>query len=191
MPLHLHHELNTERVLSESFLSCSTELQLTERRLKEVFAIGSKGSGVLTSISNTAKQAASRQISMNFDEDDFQDDTKDHSEFIASLSYDFDSGKHSGTEYIPLIFCALRLKQIEGKDFCSGADLTKVINDYLVSEDNKKYPNNVSRALRSKKLQEQDWLQMRADMHPKNKMFGLSEEWQNFWDEVFIEKVSS
>ncbi len=188
---YLHHELSIERVLSESFLNCSTELQLTERRLKEVFTPrGNGSSGLVLSHSNTTStpQVTSGQISMDFgqgEEDSFDVVEKDHTEFIANLNYNFDSGKHNGTEYIPLVFCALRLKQIEGKDFCNGADLTKIINDFIVSDDNKKLPNNVSRALRSKKLKEQEWLQIRSDLHPKHKMFGLGKEWKNYWDEIF------
>jgi len=61
---------------------------------------------------------------------------------------------------------------MEGIEYSSGVELTKLINDYLVSDTNQKFPNNVSRALRSNKLQSQKWLDCRTDIHVKNKMFG-------------------
>ncbi|HGF6523948.1 TPA: hypothetical protein ACF2X7_001825 [Yersinia enterocolitica] len=68
-----------------------------------------------------------------------------------------------------------------------GIDITNIINDHLVDEDNKKFTNNVSRTLRSKRLASQEWLLIRADLHKKFKKFSLNNNWENYWIEIFNE----
>lgn len=184
---YLLKELTIERVLSDSFLK-DAELQLTERKIEEALSLSD-----LEAVDSTAdvyqnKNKNTAQLKMDFDSTDSEakEEIKfDHTDFVNSLGYDFDTGQHQGTEFIPLIFCALRLKLIEGIDLCNGVEITKVINEYLVGDGNKKFPNNVSRALRTEKLKSQSWLQLRTDLHPKSKMFGLNENWSEEWEIIF------
>lgn len=184
---YLQQELVTERVLSESFLK-DPELQLTERKIAEVFV--SKGATSLTKSPNPVSKSKPQgaQLKMDFDNEVqifTEENNFDHTDFVNALNFNFDTCKYQGTEFIPLIFCALRLKLIEGIDFCNGAEITKTINEYLVEDGNGKFPNNVSRALRSPKLKGQSWIQIKASLHSKNKMFGLNEKWQAEWDNIF------
>lgn len=184
---YLKDELGIERVLSESFLN-EAELQLTERKISEVFF--HEKTLIQDKQEQKLETGQGPQLMMDFDEDTSTEQPKpkiDHSDFVRSIGFDFDNGKYDGTEFIPLIFCALRLKNKEGIDFCNGAEITNVINDFLVGDGNKKYPNNVSRALRTEKLKSQEWLEIRSDLHPKNKYFGLSQNWKSYWDKIFEE----
>ncbi|WP_146027248.1 hypothetical protein [Bowmanella denitrificans] len=184
---YLRDELSIERVLSESFLN-ESELQLTERKISEVFY--HEESSTKNKLELKRETGQGPQLMMDFDENTSTSNPKpkvDHSDFVRSLGYDFDNVKYDGTEFIPLIFCALRLKSKEGIDFCNGADITDTINDLLVGDGNKKYPNNVSRALRTEKLKSQGWLEIRSDLHPKRKYFGLSQSWKSYWVKIFEE----
>lgn len=91
------------------------------------------------------------------------------------------------SEYIPLIFVALVIRTYLGFETSIGAEITEIINDHLVSDDNKKHPNNVSRALRSISLTKQKWLLIRTDLHPKFRKFSLSSSWRTEWKELFHE----
>lgn len=88
------------------------------------------------------------------------------------------------SEYGPLIFWALVQLKYQGFDSAFGIDITKVINNYLVDDHNKKAPNNVSRALRSKTLQAQSWL-LTTEISPRKKSFSLVDGWQKHWLEIF------
>jgi hypothetical protein len=191
---YLRKELIKEQTLTEGFLS-HTELQLTERKVQELFMSMNEPNITYSQknehndpVSNIVTEVSGQQC-LRFEDDESENfelvatrvNEIDHRDFVQSLAYEFDDCNYLGTEYIPLIFCALRLRLIEGIEYSSGAELTKLINDYLVSDTNQKFPNNVSRALRSEKLQSQNWLDCRADMHAKNKMFGLTDCWETHW----------
>ena len=199
---YLSKELIKEQTLTEGLLF-HTELQLTERKVQELFMSMNEFNNTNSQITKysepTSKSdtAISGQQCLKFEDEESENfelvATReyeiDHRDFVQSLGYEFDDCSYLGTEYIPLIFCALRLRLIEGIEYSSGAELTKLINDYLVSDTNQKFPNNVSRALRSAKLQSQNWLDCRADMHVKNKMFGLTDCWEKHWAEIFLKEV--
>jgi len=91
------------------------------------------------------------------------------------------------SEQAPLIFWALVALKARGKSLSSGVEITDVINTYLVDDYNKKFPNNISRALRSPILQSQAWLMTNTTSHPRHKRFGLAEDWQKYWKEIFKE----
>ena len=199
---YLSKELKKEQILTEGFLS-HTELQLAERKVQELFmsidefkypSIISKATICVASKSQNGIDI-SGQHCLQFDDGSnsvklmgTQGSEIDHHDFVHSMEYEFDDCNHLGTEYIPLIFCALRLRLIEGVEHSSGVEITKLINDYLVSDTNQKFPNNVSRALRTNKLLSQKWLDCRTDIHVKNKMFGLTDSWKNYWSEIFDKK---
>ncbi len=197
---YLGKELIKEQILTEGFLS-HTELQLTERKVQELFMsinelnysysspqpIACIQSKSKNGIDNSGQQCLEfyTEESEVFELTGTQGEEVDHRDFVQSMGYKFDDCNHLGTEFIPLIFCALRLRLIEGVEYSSGVELTKLINDYLVSVTNQKFTNNVSRSLRSKTLQSQEWLDYRTDMHVKNKMFGLTDCWEIYWAEIF------
>jgi hypothetical protein len=197
---YLGKEWIKEQILTEGFLS-HTELQLTERKVQELFmSINELNYSysspqpiicVQSKSKNDIDNSGQQCLEFYTEENEFFEliGTKgkevDHRDFVLSMEYEFDDCNHLGTEFIPLIFCALRLRLIEGVEYSSGVELTKLINDYLVSDTNQKFPNNVSRALRSKTLQSQEWLDYRTDMHVKNKMFGLTDCWETYWSEIF------
>jgi hypothetical protein len=195
---YLSKELIKEQTLTEGFLS-HTELQLTERKVQELFMSINELNYSFSQPVTTHQSKPQDDINIsgqqclefdtenneNIEAKEIQGSEVEHRDFVHSMEYEFDDCNHLGTEYIPLIFCALRLRFMEGIEYSSGVELTKLINDYLVSDTNQKFPNNVSRALRSNKLQSQKWLECRTDMHVKNKMFGLTDCWETYWSEIF------
>jgi hypothetical protein len=88
--------------------------------------------------------------------------------------------------YGPLIFFALVILTKEGRRFASGTEITRVINRYLDDYD-KKWPNNVSRALRSETLKSQKWLMSKPGQRRRQKWFGLADNWGQYWMDVFGE----
>lgn len=93
-----------------------------------------------------------------------------------------------GGQYISLIFVSLVIRSYLGFEASIGTQITETINDYIVNDDNKKHPNNASRALRSNSLIKQKWLLIRTDLHPKFTKFSLSSTWQSEWIEIFGEE---
>ncbi|PKE32914.1 hypothetical protein CWS43_03185 [Rahnella sp. AA] len=93
------------------------------------------------------------------------------------------------SEYVPLIFVSLVIRAVQGFETSMGVEITSIINEKIVSEDNNKFTNNVSRALRSKSLLSQDWLLVRDGLHHKFKKFSLSENWQLSWEKMFSEQA--
>lgn len=89
------------------------------------------------------------------------------------------------SEYGPKILWALAAMRTIGEYAAFGVRITEVINQHLV--DYPVAPNNVSRALRGKTMQRQEWLQTQVDGHrPK---YGLAEGWREAWNEVFGEEA--
>jgi hypothetical protein len=94
-----------------------------------------------------------------------------------------------GSAYAPLIFWALVALRSAGVRWASGVEITRIINEYLVDDHNRKEPTNVSRALRGKALKSQDWLAVLEGTKPRRKRFGLSENWEKSWIEIFGKPV--
>jgi hypothetical protein len=88
------------------------------------------------------------------------------------------------SEQGPLIFWALVQLKREGVDFASGVEITRVINEHLVGDHNKKAPNNISRALRSRSLCDQPWLRTKR-ISDRKKVFGLRDGWEKHWQSLF------
>ncbi|WP_296052509.1 hypothetical protein [uncultured Alteromonas sp.] len=84
------------------------------------------------------------------------------------------------TYYIPLILVALVIQKRLGIESSTGSEITKVINTYIISNDQKsKAPNNVSRALREPPLNREKWLI--TEMSGKTPRFSLSTDWKSYW----------
>lgn len=89
------------------------------------------------------------------------------------------------SEQAALIFWALTALTASGRSFNSGVEITKVINTYLVDDHHTKFPNNISRALRSSTLRSQEWLAIKKDDKARGNLFGLGKEWRRCWEEIF------
>ncbi|MEM9568016.1 MAG: hypothetical protein AAF974_06875, partial [Cyanobacteria bacterium P01_E01_bin.34] len=61
----------------------------------------------------------------------------------------------------------------------------RVINTYLVGDHQKKYPNNISRALRQPTLVSQPWLDIAYKYKGNRTFFGLSDKWPTYWAKYF------
>lgn len=93
--------------------------------------------------------------------------------------------RYENSEYIPLIFCAIVIRFSQGFEHSSGIEITKTINEYIMPEGEEKESTNVSRALRSGKVERQPWLIIRSDIHIKYKNFSLADDWREHWVTVF------
>ncbi|WP_049071871.1 AAA family ATPase [Klebsiella michiganensis] len=178
--------------LSLPILRTQTDVFLTEKRISKLvssfnFSVGSKEV-------NNFIQERTKQINLPFNIDDIDDidesvnsinNEKDIPSSLIPLNMNVAMRKSS--EYIPLIFVALVIRAYLGHETSIGTEITETINDHLVNEDNKKFTNNVSRALRSNSLIKQKWLLIRTDLHHKFRKFSLNNEWQSQWVEIFEE----
>jgi hypothetical protein len=75
---------------------------------------------------------------------------------------------------------------LSGKFFAIGVETTEIVNEYLVSDYDQKATNNISRTLRSKNMQSQAWL-LTKKLTARQKAFGVKENWQTYWTEIFGE----
>jgi hypothetical protein len=57
----------------------------------------------------------------------------------------------------------------------------------LVGDHQKKFPNNISRALRQASLISQPWLDVAHKYRGKRNFFGLTENWRTYWEKYFQE----
>ena len=80
----------------------------------------------------------------------------------------------------PKIFWALVDLRDRGKKRVTGAEIAKIINQYLVDDLTKVEPTNISKALRGKALQSQPWL-ITEEITARKKLYGLSDCWQDHW----------
>lgn len=86
----------------------------------------------------------------------------------------------------PKIFWAMVELRARGKKQVTGAEIARIINQYLVDDINKVESTNISKALRGKDLQSQDWL-CTEHIESRKKLYGLSDTWHNYWEQTFKE----
>ncbi|MFT4804514.1 MAG: ABC-type lipoprotein export system ATPase subunit [Psychroserpens sp.] len=180
---YLTGRFNFEKLLNKSCESIS-EVSITEDHLKVL--IGNISSNLKTTF---VKKASYGQLYLSLeDESEFTELQESSSIDLDELIPEkMDERKYQGTEYIPLIICALVIRKVFGHEYSFGTEITECINRYIVSVDNAKFPNNVSRALRSNKLLSQKWLTVNNDQHVKFKAFSLSNRWEDEWKQIFKE----
>lgn len=167
---------------SEVFANSLSKISLCEDIIKRIFP-----KELLIDESNKPNSKA-KQLELLPYVDEENEDNKEHLvnvSLILPKGIDINGMKFNGTEFIPLILCALVIQLLSGKEHSFGIDITNCINNYMVNPDNAKFTNNVSRALRSKKILNQKWLNVRKDVHPKYKAFSLSENWLESWEDIF------
>lgn len=171
--------------LSLNQLKNQTEVYITEDKLSNIIKLLNNLADNVKSYRKSKKDCV-EQFCLELDLDCLE---KEHNKKIISVSKiippNFELLTQNSSEYLVLIFIALVIQTSKNIECSSGIELTKIINKYLVASDNQKYPNNVSRALRSEKLKNQGWLLIRSDMHHKFKKFALSDCWKDHWIEIF------
>ncbi|MGK4470884.1 P-loop NTPase fold protein [Yersinia enterocolitica] len=190
MSQYLIAEYHKEK-LSLNILKNQTEVNLTEKRISKFISSitnlnnNFENESIKTNVKSNQYTLPFITENTNVNNSIIMREKEIPSEFIP-LTLD-QAIKNSESEYIPLIFVALLIRAFMGFEASIGIDITNIINDHLVDEDNKKFTNNVSRALRSKRLASQEWLLIRADLHKKFKKFSLNNNWENYWIEIFNE----
>ncbi|EMW9315954.1 hypothetical protein AAE121_004669 [Salmonella enterica] len=158
-----------------------TEINMTERRVAEII---SKSSLIFDDCIKASDCKPSQQFTFEFDGQLDEPVTLDINCIIPDSFKDVDFSKR---EYEHLIFIAIVILTYTGIEASTGVEITRVINEHLVDDDNKKFSNNISRALRSKKFSNLSWLLIRGDLHHKFKKFSLNSGWQDCWCEYFYE----
>jgi ABC-type dipeptide/oligopeptide/nickel transport system ATPase component len=98
--------------------------------------------------------------------------------------------KINQSDHASLIFWALVVLRLSGIHASSGVQITDIVNEYLVDDHNRKFSNNISRALRSPALVSQPWLVILNRYRGKRNFFGVSNDWPTFWESYFGEKPS-
>ncbi len=86
----------------------------------------------------------------------------------------------------PKIFWAMVELRARGKKQVTGAEIARIINQYLVDDINKVESTNISKALRGKALQSQDWLRT-EHIESRKKLYELSDTWHSYWEQTFKE----
>jgi hypothetical protein len=83
----------------------------------------------------------------------------------------------------PAIFWALVVLMSRGRELATGSEITRVLNDCIFTDTEKKEPTNVSRALRHPMLRSQTWLVVAGEKGAWR--YGLSQGWREQWQSVF------
>jgi Cdc6-like AAA superfamily ATPase len=86
----------------------------------------------------------------------------------------------------PKIFWALVELKARGRNQVTGTDIARIVNQFLVDDINKVEPTNISKALRGKALQSQDWLKT-EEIASRKKLYSLSDTWPIYWQQTFKE----
>lgn len=184
MPILISRYLSSEyekEKLTLSLLRTKTEVLLTEKNRHRLVTSFNHKIGNDTGFARNREKEIYGNLSFDFDNGIEKNSEADQERDIPSSfkPLSLDKAMSCGSEYIPLIFVALAIRSYLGFETSIGTQITKTINDHLVNDDNKKYTNNVSRALRSNALIKQKWLLIRTDLHPKFRKFSLSSTWQS------------
>lgn len=166
---------------AENLLANVPEIAATERVLSEVVNRLRKHAKVAAP--SKLKNSVSRQQLPLFGQSPHMDERSPEPIIIPQNLSEI---RINGSEYPPLIFCALVALDARGKLPASGTEIAQIINEHFVDEHNKKAPNNVSRALRGSTLQSQPWL-VTINVSARKRVFELSPKWESFWEGIFDE----
>ncbi|ECD0767880.1 hypothetical protein EU461_16765 [Salmonella enterica subsp. enterica serovar Papuana] len=193
MPVIISKYLSSEYLrekMTLSLLRTQTDVLLTEKSINRLVASFSRNIGNNDEFTANREKCDHGNLSFDFG-DGIEKNSISGEEIDIPPSFKPLSPENvmsCGSEYIPLIFVALVIRSYLGFETSIGIEITETINDHIVNDDNKKYTNNVSRALRSNSLIKQKWLLIRTDLHPKFRKFSLSSTWQSEWIEIFGEE---
>jgi hypothetical protein len=88
-----------------------------------------------------------------------------------------------GSRSAGAIFWALVYCLANGRRSVTGAEITRLINQHVFSDQEKKEATNISRALRAAVLRKQKWLAVFGEKG--NWLYGLTEGWRGDWKRLF------
>ena len=165
----------------ENLLNHVPEIGATETKLLELVKALRAFAEVQMPLPQRKEQATQLTLFVT-ESPDVQKNLADKTHIPASI----DKTRVNRSEQAPLIFWALVALKKSGHNLATGTEITEVINEYLVDDHHKKAPNNISRSLRSENLQSQPWL-LTKHVSPRKKLFGLKENWEIYWLEIFGE----
>ena len=159
------------------------EVKVVEQKLSQIILSLSK----LANVEHQGKKIHSppQQASLQLEEEYVESRLTD----IVQIPKSINEVKVGLSTSAPLIFWSLVALKTQGYRYASGMQITKVINDHLVDDHNKREPTNISRALRGKVLPSQKWLAIKKAPNSKRKLFGLTKDWKKYWEEFFEEEA--
>ncbi|MCB0029361.1 MAG: hypothetical protein KDE28_15705 [Anaerolineales bacterium] len=163
----------------ENLLNHVPEIGATEYRLKEIMDILRQFAEVRMPLPQRKELAT--QLTLFIEESQVIEASHIKSIPVPENIYE---ARIERSEQAPLIFWALVALRHSGNEFSTGAEITRVINEYLLDDHNRKAPNNISRSLRSKGLRSQPWL-LAKRISARKELFGLASDWEINWLEIF------
>lgn len=178
-------------VLANSFKSYKVPEELALERQKELLSVkenDSRRKEIQKSLFDGNNGAQKDEISEN-DKQGKREEYLVPREAVAKINIPKNilSMDISRSQQAPLIFWSLVALRASGYQYNSGVEITKVINTYLVGDHQKKFPNNISRALRQPALVSQPWLDIAHKYQGNRNFFGLTDNWPIYWREYFQE----
>ncbi|ANV86963.1 P-loop NTPase fold protein [Picosynechococcus sp. PCC 7117] len=84
----------------------------------------------------------------------------------------------------PKIFWALVELKAREQEWVTGAEITRIINQYLVDDLNQVESTNISKALRGKELRAMKWL-IHKKVADKKTLYKVSDDWVEYWSSFF------
>jgi predicted DNA-binding ribbon-helix-helix protein len=88
-----------------------------------------------------------------------------------------------GSRAAGAIFWALVYSLANGRRMVTGAEITRLINQHVFSDQEKKESTNISRALRASVLRNQTWMAVSGEKG--SWLYGLTEGWRGDWKRLF------
>ncbi|MGE5658858.1 MAG: P-loop NTPase fold protein [Actinomycetota bacterium] len=175
------------------------EVNITEEKLKEMIAQILKVAGV-TIPNQTSNKVNEPRYRKKEDEDpefvqlslfeDSQEIEPLHKANSVQVPNELIGVHISQQGLAPKIFWSLVELRARGKKRVIGAEISRIINQYLVDDLTKVEATNVSKALRGKTLHSQPWLATEQTASGK-KFYGLSDCWEEHWGKFFKEDPPS
>jgi hypothetical protein len=167
-----------EEQAPQNLLSYIPELGTTERRLEEIINVLKTYAGKI----NNSESLSDGRPSPLFDMEIFEAQQS----LIKELPIppNLNEVKIGNSSLGVLVLWAMVALKKVGRNTVTGAEITEVINKFLVDDYHQKQAASVLRSLRQPTLQSQDWLITRPG--PK---YSLSDEWERYWIKLFNETV--
>jgi Cdc6-like AAA superfamily ATPase len=173
------------------------EVAITEEKLKDIIgqllkvagvAVPSQLSDLMTTKSaKIITEKSGFQLSL-FEAQNIENDVASPAINSIRVPIELADIQSQSRSLAPKIFWALVELRARGKRQVTGTEITQIINQYLVDDINKVEPTNISKSLRGKALQSQDWLTT-EEIAPRKKMYGLSDTWPSYWQQAFNESL--
>jgi hypothetical protein len=95
----------------------------------------------------------------------------------------------NGSQTVAAVLWSLAALRAQGREWCTGAEITRLMNQHVFSDHEKKEPTNISRALRGKTLRAQKWLAVAGNKG--GWLYGLSDSWRDEWQAIFGQAAPS